>query len=335
MIASQGTKTDNGLDTILGTMTFSGQVDADTATAMINAFRQAGHTALDTAHVYNKGGTETLLGELNTQGVLAGTQMAGKANPSQPGGLSPESVRRQLEVSLQRLNMESLDLFYLHSPDLNVPIHESLQAVADLHSEGRFKRFGLSNYAAWQVAEISEICRAEGWIMPSVYQGMYNALTRDVERELFPCLRNYGMAFYAYNPLAGGLLSGKHQSADEVPSGGRFADFDGYQSRYWKPEYFEVINRLSTQCRAEGIEPAAAALRWLCHHSALVGPAPDTVAVATRDTPHALIIGASSMRHFEQNLQATAAGPLPAILAEAFDEGWEEVKPACIKYFRP
>lgn len=335
MTRNQGTSTDTGLDIILGTMTFSGQVDADTATAMINAFRQAGHTALDTAHVYNKGGTETLLGELNTQGVLAGTQMAGKANPSQPGGLSPESVRRQLEVSLQRLNMESLDLFYLHSPDLNVPIHESLQAVADLHNEGRFKRFGLSNYAAWQVAEISEICRAEGWIMPSVYQGMYNALTRDVERELFPCLRNYGMAFYAYNPLAGGLLSGKHRSADEVPSGGRFADFDGYQSRYWKPEYFEVINRLSTQCRAEGIEPAAAALRWLCHHSALVGPAPDTVAVATRDTPHALIIGASSMRHFEQNLQATAAGPLPATLTEALNEGWEEVKPACIKYFRP
>ncbi len=335
MTSNQATGSRTSLDIILGTMTFSGQVDAETATAMIKAFRQAGHTALDTAYVYNKGGTETLLGELNTQGVLAGTQMAGKANPSQPGGLCAESVRRQLEVSLQRMNMASLDLFYLHSPDLNVPIRESLQAVAELHREGRFKRFGLSNYAAWQVAEISEICRAEGWIMPSVYQGMYNALTRDVERELFPCLRNYGMAFYAYNPLAGGLLSGKHQSADEVPAGGRFADFDGYQSRYWKPEYFQVINRLSAQCRAEGIEPAAAALRWLCHHSALVGPAADTVAVASRDTPHALIIGASSMRHFEQNLQATAAGPLPATLVEAFNDGWEEVKPACIKYFRP
>lgn len=326
---------DSGLDVILGTMTFSGQVDAACATDMIKAFRSAGHTALDTAYVYNKGGTETLLGELNAQGVLAGTHIAGKANPAQEGGLSAASVRRQLETSLQRLRMETLDLFYLHSPDLNVPIRESLQAVADLHAEGRFQRFGLSNYAAWQVAEISEICRAEGWIMPSVYQGMYNALTRDVERELFACLRNYGMAFYAYNPLAGGLLSGKHQSLEAIPAGGRFADFAGYQSRYWKPAYFQVINSLSAQCRSEGIEPAAAALRWLCHHSALVGPAPDGGPLADRTTPHALIIGASSMKHFEQNLQASAAGALPASLVEAFDEGWEAVRPACIKYFRP
>ncbi|MGQ7847529.1 aldo/keto reductase family protein [Granulosicoccus sp. 3-233] len=335
MTGNQATGSDQDLDIILGTMTFSGQVNAATATDMITAFQQAGHTALDTAYVYNKGGTETLLGELNTQGVLQGTHMAGKANPAEEGGLSAGSVRRQLETSLQRLRMESLDLFYLHSPDLNVPIRETLQAVADLHQKGRFQRFGLSNYAAWQVAEISEICRAEGWIMPTVYQGMYNALTRDVERELFPCLRNYGIAFYAYNPLAGGLLSGKHQSVDEIPPGGRFADFAGYQSRYWKPEYFEVINRLSEQCRAEDIEPAAAALRWLCHHSALTGPATDSAASSDRRTPHALIIGASSMRHFEQNLQACAAGALPSALVNAFDEGWEEVRPACIKYFRP
>lgn len=330
---NQGTTSEAGLDTILGTMTFSGQVDADTATDMINAFRQAGHTALDTAYVYNKGKTETLLGELNAKGVLNGTHMAGKANPAEAGGLSAASVRRQLETSLQRLGMESLDLFYLHSPDLSVPIRETLQAVADLHQQGRFQRFGLSNYAAWQVAEIAEICRAEGWIRPSVYQGMYNALTRDVERELFACLRNYDMAFYAYNPLAGGLLSGKHQSVDAMPEAGRFADFDGYQSRYWKPAYFDVINRLSEQCRAEQIEPAAAALRWLRHHSALAKP--DASDSDTARPRHALIIGASSMRHFEQNLNATSAGPLPDTLVEAFEQGWDEVRAACIKYFRP
>lgn len=332
MTTAQESRSGTHLETILGTMTFSGQVDADTATQMISAFGKAGHTALDTAYVYNKGHTEALLGELNAANTLSGMRMAGKANPAVEGGLSGASVRRQLETSLQRMGMESLDLFYLHSPDLNVPIRDSLQAVAELNREGRFQRFGLSNYAAWQVAEISEICRAEGWIAPSVYQGMYNALTRDVERELFPCLRNYDIAFYAYNPLAGGLLSGKHQSVEALPEGGRFADFDGYQSRYWKPAYFDVINKLSGSCRAEGIEPAAAALRWLCHHSGIANGLADRLA---NRPANGLIIGASSMRHFEQNLAATAAGALPDALVEAFDQGWEDVRPACIKYFRP
>lgn len=320
---------------VLGTMTFGGQVSIDTASRMIEDFRNAGHVSLDTAHVYNKGDTETLLGQLNARGVLTGTRMAGKANPAMEGGLGAASVRRQLMVSLERLGMQSLDLFYLHSPDLNVPIRESLQAVNDLYSQGLFQRFGLSNYAAWQVAEIFEICRQEGWIEPTVYQGMYNALTRDVERELLPCLRNYGMAFLAYNPLAGGLLSGKHQSVEATPADGRFASFDGYQARYWKPAYFEVINQLAAQCRAEGIEPAAAALRWLCHHSGIARTDGDTAAAATTEPRHGLIIGASSMAHFEQNLQACEAAPLPDSLLAAFDEGWEQVRPACIKYFRP
>lgn len=323
------------MKTVLGTMTFSGQVDIETASQMVQSFKAAGHEELDTAFVYNKGQTETLLGELQRRGELAGTLLASKANPSAHGGLSAASIETQLTTSLERLSMRSLDLYYLHMPDLDVPIRESLGAIAKLHDQGKFQRFGLSNYAAWQVAEIVEICRAEGWIEPTVYQGMYNALTRDVERELLPCLNNYGMAFYAYNPLAGGLLSGKHQSVETLPAVGRFASFDGYQSRYWKPAYFDVINNIAARCRAEGIEPAAAALRWLQKHSALTarGTASDSNQSATQK--HGIIIGASSMKHFEQNLQACGETELPASLLEAFDHGWEQVKPCCIKYFRP
>ncbi len=183
------------MKTILGTMTFSGQVDIDTASQMVQGFKVAGHQELDTAFVYNKGQTEVLLGELQQRGELAGTLLASKANPSAPGGLSAASVEKQLTTSLERLAMSSVDLYYLHMPDLDVPIRDSLRAIAGLHRQGKFQRFGLSNYAAWQVAEIVEICRAEGWIEPTVYQGMYNALTRDVERELLPCLNNYGISF--------------------------------------------------------------------------------------------------------------------------------------------
>ncbi|ASJ71029.1 aldo/keto reductase family protein [Granulosicoccus antarcticus] len=282
----------------------------------------------------SKGQTETLLGKLQQRGELAGTMMASKANPSAPGGLSPTSINEQLSTSLERLNMSSLDLYYLHSPDLDVPIRDSLRAVASLHWQGKFVRFGLSNYAAWQVAEIVEICRAEEWIQPTVYQGMYNALTRDVERELFPCLSNYGIAFHAYNPLAGGLLSGKYQTVDSLPTSGRFASANGYQNRYWKPAYFDVINRMTELSRAEGIEPAVAAIRWLRHHSELA-TLDRALAQQSAGLQHGIILGASSMQHFEQNMQATTEGSLPADLVEAFEEGWEQVRPACIKYFRP
>lgn len=310
---------------VLGTMTFSDQVDRDTAAQMVTDFRSAGHRQLDTAFVYNHGKTEALLGELNADGALADCYIAGKANPRGGNGLTAESVNMQLSKSLQRLGRESLDLFYLHMPDLETPIVDTLTAVQKLYEAGKFKHFGLSNYAAWQVAEIAELCRHHGWIEPTVYQGMYNALTRDVERELLPCLANYGIRFYAYNPLAGGMLTGKHQSVETTPSEGRFATFDGYQDRYWKPDYFNVITRFVQSCNDAEIVPAEAALRWLIHHSD----------IANGPVEHGIILGASTVTHFQQNLNACNAGPLPESVHTTLDRGWEEVRPACIKYFRP
>ena len=312
---------------VLGTMTFGGQVDKADSRRLVERFRERGHRPLDTAHVYNDGATEILLGELRDEGTLEpGLPVAGKANPWQPGGLSPESIERQLLTSLERLSTDALDLFYLHAPDLDTPIERTLAAVAEHHAAGRFARFGLSNYAAWQVAEIVGLCRANGWPAPTVYQGMYNALTRDVERELLPCLAHFGIAFYAYNPLAGGLLSGKYRAIGDLPDDGRFAGNESYQTRYWKKAYFDVIARFADLSREHGIEPAAAALRWLRHHSALAD---------TDDVEHGIILGATSEAHLVANLDACESGSLPDTLVAALDDGWETVRPACIKYFRP
>jgi len=318
---------------VLGTMTFGGQVDRAGSAKFVELFGERGHRQLDTAYVYNEGATETLLGELRAHGVIDSQPIAGKANPSEPGGLTPASVDRQLETSLKRLGTDTLDLFYLHMPDLETPIEETLAAVAEQHAAGRFRRFGLSNYAAWQVAEIVGLCKANGWPRPVVYQGMFNALTRDVERELLPCLAHFGIAFYAYNPLAGGLLSGKYRSVDELPAGGRFAANESYQTRYWKPYYFDVIGRYADLSRHHGIEPAAAALRWLLHHSALAEDGNNDTAGDER--ANAVILGATSEAHLVANLDACEQGPLPAELVAALDEGWEKVRQACIKYFRP
>lgn len=137
-------------------------------------------------------------------------------------GLTHDSVMNQAKSSLQRLQVQPnvaappVDILYLHAPDHNTPIAETLTAVNDLHEQGVFKRFGLSNYSAWEVMEIYHICLSKGYIKPTVYQGMYNALTRVVEDELMKCLSYLNIAFYAYNPLAGGILTGRYVY-DETP----------------------------------------------------------------------------------------------------------------------
>ena len=225
---------------------------------------------------------------------------------------------------MQRLGSNQIDLLYLHAPDLETPITQTLECCFEMFQEGKFREFGLSNYAAWQVAEIVELCRQHEWMQPTVYQGMYNALTRDVERELFLCLRNYKMRFYAYNPLAGGLLTGKYRSVDELPGSGRFSLREAYQQRYWKAEYFEVLQNLQAACDESGIKPAQAAIGWLLHHSMLDASYGDGI-----------IIGASKIEQLGQNLESFQQPPLDASVIDTMDRGWQLIKPDCAKYFRP
>ncbi len=306
-------------------MTFADQADESVSLQMIDRFVAAGYNELDTAYVYNDGKTESLLGRLISKQRRDDFYIASKVNPWNDNGLKADEIKRQLSVSLSRLNTDYVDLLYLHAPDLDTPIQQTLEACWELHSQGKFRDFGLSNYAAWQVAEIAEICRANGWIQPLVYQGMYNALTRDVERELFACLRNYKIKFYVYNPLAGGLLTGKHSSFKQIPNQGRFAtNNDTYQDRYWKKEYFKVIQQLNGACESENITATQAALRWLVYHSKLTGEYEDGI-----------ILGASRPDHLSANLEACEQGPLPDSIVDVLEQGWESVRANCIKYFRP
>ena len=304
-------------------MTFADQVNQQDAATMIKAFKNSGSNEIDSAFVYVGGKTEILLGELQKQKHLENCLLATKVNPLKTG-LGKESIDQQFTTSLQRLAVDKVDLLYLHQPDLDTPIEESLAAINEHHSAGRFERFGLSNYAAWQVADIYRICEREGYLLPTVYQGMYNALTRDVERELLLCLKDFNIAFYVYNPLAGGMLSGKHTSFSALPQQGRFSTNKQYQNRYWKKDYFNAIDKFAATCRDEKIAPSTAALRWLVHHSALDDQKADAV-----------ILGASKMEHFNSNLTAMTEGALPRSVINTLDEGWELSRADCIKYFRP
>ncbi len=309
---------------ILGTMTFGEQVNQNTAESMLGVFVESRNFQLDTAHQYCDGKTEEMLGMLIPPEKRKNFSIASKVNPWNDQGLQPEQIEKQMEEILRRLGTDYLDLLYLHSPDLETPVEKTLERCFEMFQQGKFKSFGLSNYASWQVAEVAEICRKNGWMEPSVYQGMYNSLTRDVERELFPCLRNYGISFYAYNPLAGGLLTGKYPSVDELSDSGRFSLRNGYQSRYWKNDYFQVLQKLKEACKEFHLEPVDAAMSWLVNHSKLSSQQGDGI-----------IIGVSKTGHLKQNMAACTHGPLDQPILDILDQGWEIIKSDCFRYFRP
>jgi len=308
---------------ILGTMTFSDQVDQDTAQEMLSLFAESGNSELDTAYQYCEGRTEELLGAILPPEKRKKFFIASKVNPWNDYGMQPDQVSRQMSEILRRLGTDYIDLLYLHSPDLSTPVEKTLERCFDMYQQGKFKTFGLSNYASWQVAEVAEICRNNGWMMPTVYQGMYNSLTRDVERELFPCLRNYGISFYAFNPLAGGLLTGKHQTIDEIPDSGRFIARTNYQPRYWKKDYFKVLESLREACHETGIKLTTSAMSWLVNHSKLEA-----------DKGDGIILGVSKIEHLAENIAACAEAPLDQSILDILDEGWEIIKPDCYRYFR-
>lgn len=223
--------------------------DLDTASSIIDVFQRHGHNEIDTARAYGEGSSETMLGDLDwlKRGIVMDTKYyptAGKSAPSTwetEWRLTPEHLRENLMASMKELRADKLDMWYLHGPDRTTPLEVTMKAVNDLYKEGHFKKLGISNYMAWEVSKMVELCRANAWLEPSVYQGVYNALHRTVEAELFPCLRHYGMGFYAYNPLAGGYLTSRYRREDadnEIESGSRFDPnrWQGkmYRMRYWR-----------------------------------------------------------------------------------------------------
>ena len=150
-------------------------------------------------------------------------------------------------------------------------------------------------------------------VLPTVYQGCYNAITRSLEREATACFRELGIRCYHYNPLAGGMLTGKYVTMADDRDNGRFGTASpisgaSYSARYWNAPVFQALDTVRTACEAEGVSMAAASLRWLCHHSVLSAKHHDGI-----------ILGASSAEHVVANLEAAAEGPLPTAILDAFD----------------
>jgi aflatoxin B1 aldehyde reductase len=300
---------------------------------MIDIFQGHGYNEVDTARHYAGGSSEEFLADIDWEkrGVIMETKLFPTARAAFPGAESythsPKDVRRGLIKSLEALKTEKIDMFYLHGPDRKTPFEDTLGEVNKLYQEGLFNRFGVSNYMSWEVAAICEICRKNGWIQPTVYQGIYNALHRGVESELFPCLRKYGIALYAFQPLAGGFLTGRYKrDQTEFEAGSRF-DPDKMQGalhrgRYWNDSYFDALDRLRTVADKHSLSIGEVAMRWIRYHSRL-----------SQEYGDAIIIGASIVRHLEENLKDLEKGPLPDDVVEAVEIVWPLVKGVAPNYW--
>lgn len=306
---------------ILGTMTFGESVFSPDVKEFVEAFLNNGGEELDTAYVYNDGNCERLLGEV-LPALNRPFSIATKVNPRISGKLDADAAYKQVNESLERLKLDSVDTVFLHFPDPATPVESVLGAMADLHDQGKFRELGLSNYPAWMVTDVWHICDKHGWVKPTVFEGVYNPLTRRAEAELNDCLNHFGMRFYAYNPMCGGLLTGRYGRYEDAPTDGRFTHRPNYQGRYWKKSFFDAVDLIKAAVEKHGITSIEATYRWLAYHSMLDEKRGD-----------AILIGASKLNHLKQNMETIKAGSLPEDVVEAFQQAWTITKGDSPEYF--
>ncbi|MHB8452027.1 MAG: aldo/keto reductase [Mycobacteriales bacterium] len=286
----------------LGTMTFGLQCDEETSRAILDRAAAAGVTFLDTADVYPLGGsletvgrTEEIVGRWlagRREQFVVATKCFGATGPAAwDWGNSRKHILTAVEASLRRLGTDYIDLYQLHGPDATTPIEETLEALDSLVRSGKVRYVGCSNFLAYQVALALGRSDARGLVRFASVQPRYNLLFRAGERELLPLCLEEGVGVIPYNPIAGGMLAGKHDRTRPPPEGTRFTLGSAagiYQGRYWHDDVFDTVDALTALARETGVELATFATAWVLSHPAVTAP----------------IIGASR----PEQLDATLAG---------------------------
>jgi aryl-alcohol dehydrogenase-like predicted oxidoreductase len=288
----------------LGTMTFGGNADAgfwkvvgelkqEEVDPIVDKALKAGVNFFDTADVYSFGGSEQLLGQalvnlgVERKDVVIATKVFGEMGPGpNDRGASRGHIMDSVEASLDRLQMDHIDLYQIHGTDTVTPIEETLRALDDLQRQGLVRYVGVSNWAAWRIAKALGISEAKGWDRFETLQAYYSIAGRDLERELVPLMTEEKLGLMVWSPLAGGLLSGKYGPGASTPNDSRRVSFDFPpvdKDRAWK--CVEVMREIGD---AHGASVARVALAWLLAK------------------PHVMsvIIGAKTVAQLDDNLAA-------------------------------
>ncbi|EHR06200.1 aldo/keto reductase [Bradyrhizobium sp. WSM471] len=252
----------------LGTMMFGGPTDEATSRRIIAKAHQAGINFIDTADAYSKGASEEVVGRAIGNNRHAWVLATKLANPmgDDPNrvGLSRRWVLQAADESLKRLGTDHIDIYYLHKEDHSTPLEETVRAMGDLIRAGKVRYFGVSNYRAWRVAEICNICDRLGIDRPAVSQPYYNAMNRMPEVEHFPACSHYGLGIVPYSPLARGVLTGKYKpdaAPDKETRAGR-NDTRMMQTE-WRPESLQLAQEIKAHAEKKGITAGQFAVAWV------------------------------------------------------------------------
>jgi len=305
-----------------GTMTFGSQTAEAAAMRMVDRGLDAGINFFDTANVYNQGASETILGKAlagRRQKVILATKVRGKMGDGpEESGLSRAALHKAIDASLKRLQADYVDIYYLHQPDYDVPIEETLAAMDELVNAGKVRYPAVSNYAAWQVCEILWLAEKNGFKPPYISQPMYNLLARGIEEQYLPFCKRFGVGVVPYNPLAGGLLTGKHSKQRGPITGTRFDGNQMYLGRYWHDDYFAAVEELAAVAGEAGKTLVGLSFQWL-----LSQPQVDSI-----------ILGASRLEQLEENLKACDGGALDQSVPARCDAVWRRLRGVTPKYNR-
>ena len=306
---------------VLGTMTFGSQVDETEARQMVDRSLAAGINMFDTANAYNAGESEKMLGaalEGRRSDVLVATKVFNPMGEApEDKGLSEAAIHKAINASLERLRTDYVDVYYFHQPDRATPIEESLAAMDALMEAGKVRHLGVSNYAAWQVSEINCLRAEQGRPPVLVSQQMYNLLARRIEEEYASYSEHANLFDIVYNPLAGGLLTGKHAAGSTPQQGTRFTQ-EMYRRRYWDEAHFDAVERLRSVASDAGLSLVELSFRWLL----------------SRPLVDAVLVGASSIDHLESNLAACDGSSLDQEVFRRCDEVWAGLRGPAAAYNR-
>jgi len=286
----------------LGTMTFGLHCDDVTSYAILDRAAEGGVTFIDTADVYPIGGTIDLNGRAEKiigtwirgkrDNFILATKCGAKMGPlAWQRGTSRKHVMNSIDASLKRLRTDYIDLYQVHFMDSDTPMDETLESFDAVLRSGKTRYIGCSNYQAWQLALALGRSEAIGLHKFVSVQPRYSLLFRQNERELFPLCEQEGLAVIPYNPLAAGMLTGKHHRST-IPSEGRFAigaSAKTYTDRYWHDKEFDTVDAFVKIAKQSGIEPTTLAVSWVIANPVITAP----------------IIGASKPEHLDASLAAS------------------------------
>ena len=305
----------------LGTMTFGDQLAEKDAIESVAFAHDHGVNFYDTADIYFRGHTgvsECILGKAlkpYRQTAVLATKCGGPMTMDpNDRGLSRRHVISAVEGSLKRLETDYIDLLYFHFPDPTVSPEELLFTANQLIRDGKIRYYGVSNFAAWQLCELILKAKVMNLIPPVVTESVYNLLTRGLEDELLPMLKAHPTGLVVYNPLAGGLLTGKHRKGAPAPDS-RFDREKGYAARYFHEENLDAVESLSAIAQRAGCSLIELSLQWL-----LQSPAVTSV-----------ILGYSKLEHLRQNLESVEKAPI-VLPTEEIDAVWTALKGRMFSY---